>query len=305
MAHKLKSPKKNKWGLLREVQARESSAELTGAPPFNNAVVPEIAAEFRGTAAWPANTVIAYALRVNHFSLYGSRTFPFPAQADSEPEKTRAKTANAWFFINRAAHLFSVRMKKIAIGITGGIACGKSTVARMFHSLGAELIDADEIVGALYRKPEVVAKLVHAFGSGIAAGKNKISRASLANLVFSDARKLKKLNSLVHPFVVREIKKKIARSRKGAVVVDVPLLFEANLSKMFDFVIVVRASRKAQIARLRKRGISLKDANLRLRSQMPLREKVKLADFVISTEGTKKQTFAQVQKVYSVLGGCT
>ncbi|MFH1225158.1 MAG: dephospho-CoA kinase [Candidatus Diapherotrites archaeon] len=194
----------------------------------------------------------------------------------------------------------------IAIGITGGIACGKSTVARMFRTLGAELIDADEIVRSLYRKPAVAAKIKKAFGSGAVSargGKNAgarretVNRRFLTDLVFSDARKRGRLNAIVHPLVVRELKKRIAKSRTRVVVVDLPLLFEANLSKMFDFVIVVRAGRKPQFARLRARGLSPKEANSRILSQMPLREKVKLADFVISTEGTKKQTALRVGHV--------
>ncbi|MBU0661916.1 dephospho-CoA kinase [Candidatus Micrarchaeota archaeon] len=192
------------------------------------------------------------------------------------------------------------------VGLTSSIACGKSSVARAFAEMGAELIDADEIVHELYRKPAMVTKIRVAFGKGAIknkGGKKIVNREVLAELVFSDARKLKKLNSIVHPAVVREIGRKIRRARKKIIVVDAPLLFEAKLAKMFDVVVAVKAGRKNQIARLRKRGLSTREACARIASQMPLREKVKLADYAIDTNGTRRETMRQVRGIYREITG--
>lgn len=187
------------------------------------------------------------------------------------------------------------------IGITGSFGTGKSFVASVFKSLGAKVLDADKIAHKLLKKgAPAYEETVDLFGAAILAKNKDIDRGKLAAIVFADREKLEKLNSIIHPKVIREIKDKIESWRgEKAVVIDAPLLIEANLEGMVDKLVVVKASKDTQIARCSKKfGIDEDECMARINNQMPLREKLERADFIIDNEGTKAQTKKQVTEIW-------
>lgn len=195
----------------------------------------------------------------------------------------------------------------LKVGLTGGIASGKSTVCNVFTRLGAKVLDADEVARevVLPGRPAWI-KLNQAFGSEFFSPDGNLNRRKVRRLIFADAVKRRQLNAIVHPEVMREIHHRYeqlsAAAPNGVFLVDVPLLFEVGAAGRFDRVLVVYADEDVQIDRLiRRDGISREEANQALSIQMPLREKVELADFVIDNNGTSKETQAQVEKVWREL----
>ncbi|WP_447972927.1 dephospho-CoA kinase [Nitrospira sp. Kam-Ns4a] len=175
----------------------------------------------------------------------------------------------------------------LLVGLTGGLATGKSTVARLFQDCGAYVIDADELARQVVEPGKPAWRdIVRTFGSKVLRPDRSLDRAALARLVFSRPTALRKLNAIVHPRVAREqakLTREIARKDPRAVVIyDVPLLFEAGVDQRVDTTLVVTADRRTQLARLQARnGFSRTEALRRLRAQMPLARKVKLADYVL------------------------
>jgi len=187
------------------------------------------------------------------------------------------------------------------IGLTGSIGTGKTFVASVFRSLGAEVLDADRIAHGVIRRPTAAyRKIVRIFGPGILDSRGNIDRKKLGRIVFADRKKLRKLDRIVHPEVIRVIKKRAAGAGKGSVVViDAPLLVEAGLDRMVDALVVVTSSRKAQIDRCRKKsGLAESEVLKRIASQIPLKEKVRRADFIIDNNGTKTKTRKLVRSVW-------
>ena len=175
----------------------------------------------------------------------------------------------------------------ILVGLTGGLATGKTTVAHLFQDCGASLIDADLLARTVVEPGRPAwREIVRSFGKGILRPDHAIDRAALARIVFRNPAKLRRLNAIVHPRVAREqarLTREIVKKDPRAVILyDVPLLFEAGVHKRMDRTIVVTADRETQIARLLKRnGLTRIEALRRLRAQMPLREKIKRADYVL------------------------
>ncbi len=191
----------------------------------------------------------------------------------------------------------------ILIGLTGSIATGKSTVAELFKREGCHVIDADELTHRLYRKGSpVVDKLTETFSKEILDGDGNIDRNRLRTIVLNDREKLKILESIVHPEVEklrnRMIEKIKKENRDAIVVYEVPLLFEKGLQGMFDYVVVVYAAKEQEIERLMKqRNIDRKEAERLLSLQIPIEEKVKMADFVIDNSGDLEDTHKQVKRL--------
>ena len=190
------------------------------------------------------------------------------------------------------------------VGLTGGIACGKSTVAKMFVYDGAYLIDFDRLAHEV-QEPEKPAwkEVVKKFGREILREDGKIDRFKLGNIVFTDKKKLKLLNKIVHPLVFQEWDarlEKISRKDKHAVILsDIPLLFEGNMQHLFDLTLLVFIEPEEQIRRLMARNhISREEARKRLNSQMPIDEKIALADMVIDNKGSIAETEKKVKKVW-------
>lgn len=193
----------------------------------------------------------------------------------------------------------SQNRQKLILGITGSFSSGKTTVARMFASGGAKLIDADKIAHSVL-KPGCRAykKIVASFGKGILAKNARINRKKLSGIVFNNKILLEKLNAIVHPRVVGIIKEQIKNSRSKVIVLDVPLLIEAGLVKLVDKIIVVKANTKKQIQRAKiKTSLGRVDIMKRIRSQVPLRVKLGLADFIIDNSGSIDKTRNQVAQI--------
>lgn len=188
------------------------------------------------------------------------------------------------------------------IGLTGGIASGKSTVSEMLKKRGIPVIDADLIAREVVEVgKKAYTEIVNAFGKEILNEDLTINRARLGSIVFQNEDKREKLNSIVHPEVRLEMKRRqeqlISEGAK-AVVLDIPLLFESNLKHLVDKVIVVYTGEKNQLERLMKRNnFSKKEALSRINAQMPLKEKVKFADAVINNDGTLEETEQQLENI--------
>ena len=176
----------------------------------------------------------------------------------------------------------------ILVGLTGGVATGKSTVAKMFKQCGAVVIDADELAHEVV-KPGKPAwrEIVNIFGKTVLNADRTINRRELGAVVFRNHTKRRRLERIIHPRVAREqtrLTKQAARKDSHAVVIyDVPLLFEAGIDTRVDTTIVVTADRETQIARLKTRNdLSRAEAIRRIRSQMPLAKKIQRADYVLN-----------------------
>ena len=195
----------------------------------------------------------------------------------------------------------------LKVGLTGGIASGKSTVSEAFARLGAKVLDADEVARevVLPGKPAWT-KLRHTFGSEFFHPDGRLNRSKLRRLVFANPEERSRLNAIVHPEVMREIDfrfEQLTSSAEHAVVlVDVPLLLEVEAADRFDRVVVVYVNETVQLDRLMERdGLSAEETSQALSTQIPLRDKVKQADFVIDNSGTLEETKAQVEKVWQKL----
>ena len=193
------------------------------------------------------------------------------------------------------------------IGLTGGVATGKSTVAKMFKQCGAIVIDADELAREVVQPGKPAWRdIVRRFGKSILNADRTINRQALGSIVFSHPTQRQVLEHLIHPRVAREqrrLTKDATRKDPNAIVLyDVPLLFEAGIDERVDKIIVVTADQSTQIARLKKRdGLTRAEALRRIRSQIPLAQKIRKADMVI--DGTLPRTVGrkQVRDVFKVL----
>jgi len=195
----------------------------------------------------------------------------------------------------------------LIIGLTGGIASGKSTVARMLEQKGAYLLDADQLAREAV-EPDQPAwqEIVNWLGPSILLPDRNLDRVRLANLVFNDKAKLEKLNKIVHPWVGKRfisLSEEIREKDPGAVLVyDIPLLLEAGMQETVDLVLLVYVPRETQILRLQERDkLSRSEAESRLKAQMPLDEKKKYADFIIDNRGMLTETARQVDQFWNNL----
>ena len=193
--------------------------------------------------------------------------------------------------------------KKIILGVTGSFGSGKTTVAGFFKTFGAEVIDADKLAHErIAPKGKCYKRIIAAFSEQILRSDETIDRSKLSGMVFDNKKLLKKLNKIVHPEVIREIKKRIKKSKTKIIVLDVPLLIESGLEKLVDKLIVVKINRNEQIKRIKnKTSLSEKDILKRINSQIPLRVKERLADFVIDNSATAGITKEQVKTIWRSL----
>ncbi len=189
------------------------------------------------------------------------------------------------------------------IGLTGSVATGKTTAAKLFKELGCYVINADELAHAAY-KPHSKAykKIVEAFSENILKEDGTIDREKLRKIVLNDKDKLRLLESIVHPEVERLRKETISqitkKDRDAIIVYEVPLLFEKNLQDLFDYTVVVYASADQQIERLTgQRNMDRKEAEKLINLQMPISEKAKLADFVLYNTSSPEKLKPQVEEI--------
>ena len=193
----------------------------------------------------------------------------------------------------------------IVAGLTGGIGTGKSTVSAIFRGLGAYIIDADELARKSVSKGTPAWKRVKdIFGEDALNPDGTINRNRLGEIVFEDEQKRKRLEEIVHPEVFKQIerqKEEILKEERDAIIIcDIPLLIESGYHRKFDKVILIYAGEKEQLSRLADK-FSPEDALKRIRSQMPLNEKKRYADYIIDNTGPIEETEAQCSKIYEEL----
>ncbi len=190
----------------------------------------------------------------------------------------------------------------LRVGLTGGIACGKSTVAARMRELGCHVLDADKLAHQLIEPGQpAYEQVVREFGTEILFSDKRVDRARLAAIVFADRAKLEKLNAIVHPCVIAEQERELAAlesDEPGAVaVVEAALLIEAGYHKRLDRLVVVWCRPEQQLERLLARGMSRTEADQRIAAQLPLDRKRVLADDLIDCSGTLDHTRLQVEEL--------
>ena len=188
------------------------------------------------------------------------------------------------------------------IGLTGGIASGKSTASAYLRELGAAIVDADAISRASTRRGGAAFEAVCAAFGDILGADGEIDRRKLGGIVFADEDARRKLNSIVHPAVMTESRAQIENARASGVkvcILDVPLLFETGMEKLCDETWLIYVPREEQIRRMAERdGLDAADAAARIDSQMPLEEKLKRADVAIDASGTIEQTREKLRRLW-------
>jgi dephospho-CoA kinase len=195
-------------------------------------------------------------------------------------------------------------MRVLVVGLTGGIASGKSTVLGMFQSLGAEVLSADNVAREILRPGgEAYLPVIQAFGSSFVRPDGEIDRAALAHLIFTDPQTRKRLEALTHPLILNrladDIRSLCARPASTPIVVEIPLLFEVNVRHLVHKVVVVAVEHKTQFARLKQRTQWLDgQVEAAISSQMPLSQKLPLADWVIWNDNPLQETCQQVRNVW-------
>jgi dephospho-CoA kinase len=189
------------------------------------------------------------------------------------------------------------------IGLTGNIATGKSTVARMLGDLGATVIDADRVAHEVMRAGTPVHRaVVETFGPQVLRPDGEIDRARLGAVVFSDPQALAQLEAIVHPAVLEEVARRIAAAPTPVVVVEAIKLIESGMAEAFDALWVTTCPVEEQVRRLMAdRGLSRPDAEQRVNAQPPQEAKIARADVVISTDGSLEETRAQVEAAWRAL----
>ncbi|MDE6241104.1 MAG: dephospho-CoA kinase [Anaeroplasmataceae bacterium] len=195
-------------------------------------------------------------------------------------------------------------MKKV-VGITGGIASGKSTVCKYLISLGYPVIDSDEISRNLSQKKMPIYNVIlESFGLEYFLPNLELDREKLGRYIFSNMDARQKLNTITHPIIVEEMKNLIQKSEENLIFLDIPLLFEAKLSYLCDTIVCVYVDKETQIERLMRRdGISREYALSKISSQMSLEEKRNQSDFVIESKPSFKETQENIKKILNKIKG--
>ena len=195
------------------------------------------------------------------------------------------------------------------VGLTGGIASGKSTVSRILGDLGVPVIDADVIAREVVAPGSAaLGRVVDAFGEEVLSDDKGLNRARLGEIIFSDASKKKILEGILHPEIIAEQDRRLknieSEGNTPIAVVDAAVMIESGSWKRFDLIVVVDCDESQQISRLcRRNGMREEEAMRRIEAQMPLSEKVKYADHVIDNRGSMDDTRKQVEELIKSLSG--
>ena len=194
----------------------------------------------------------------------------------------------------------------LKVGLTGGIASGKSTIVRMLAGLGCITVDADAIVARLYRPGEAGHEaIVRTYGREILLPDGEIDRKKLADIAFSKPEESKKLNALIHPIVVAEqarlFRDAEERGEDAIYIVEATLLLESGGKQRFDRIVVVDVDPAVQIERAIGRGMTAEEAKRRIAHQMPREERLRQADYVIDNSGDEGAALAEATRVYELL----
>lgn len=193
----------------------------------------------------------------------------------------------------------------LVVGITGGIACGKSNVCNNIRDLGYKVLDCDKISYELSLKGNsLYKKIIEAFGNDYLLDSGEIDRRKLGKLIFNDIEKRKLLNSISHPLIKEELIKQIKKLDDDIIFIEVPLLYESGFDDLCDYVICCYLDEKLQISRLMERDlIDRTYAINKINSQMSLLKKKLFADYIINTKGSFNDTKKQVEKIIQEIKG--
>jgi dephospho-CoA kinase len=194
----------------------------------------------------------------------------------------------------------------LKVGLTGGIACGKTVVRVRLEERGIPTLDADAVVHRLLQAgTDVSREIAESFGGKVIGPDGSVDRKALGALVFADEGSRKKLNAIVHPAVWREIERFFEEREKASdpvAMVDAALMIETGSYRRYDFLVVVHCRPELQLERLMARdGLTREDALRRIRAQMPIEEKLPFADFLVDTSGTLEETLQQADALASKL----
>jgi dephospho-CoA kinase len=188
-------------------------------------------------------------------------------------------------------------------GLTGNYGMGKSYVLSLFRRLGAVTLDSDRIVGALLAEKEVIEKVRDLLGNGVVRPDGRLDKKAVAERIFSDELKRRRLEALLHPLVFEKIGDFISRmkDKNRILIVEVPLLFEGGYQNDFQKTITVHTTEEKALERLTRSGVPREEAMVRLAVQLPVGEKISLSDYSIDNNGTEEETIQQVETVYNSL----
>jgi len=174
-----------------------------------------------------------------------------------------------------------IQPQKLLVGLTGGIACGKSTALGILRKLGWKIISTDEIVADLLQNDYSLKKAIQTKWGSVVFENDEIDKKKIAEIIFNDQEAKTWLENLLHPLVRENWKRQVANSEEKNVVVEIPLLFEKKLEHLFQITVCVQCEKKTQLRRLFDRGLTKAQSNARIDSQMSLTEKIRLADIVL------------------------
>lgn len=193
-------------------------------------------------------------------------------------------------------------VQKLIIGLTGGFGTGKSTVSKIFRECGAAVIDADKIAHmALKKNSPLFKKVKNLFPEALAHCGRHFRREKIAEKIFSNSRKRERLEAIVHPYVLREMKKKIMKTSQEIIVAEIPLLFETGFNSFCDKTIAVVCDPIVKRKRLGGKGFDLKEIKAREKAQMSESLKSKKADFVIRNSNTISKTRKETKRLWERL----
>lgn len=192
---------------------------------------------------------------------------------------------------------------KLKIGITGGIGSGKSLACKYFEKLGYKVIYADRVAKELYTSnKQLINRLVAEFGRGILDENGKLSRPNARSIIFSNKKNIIRVNSIVHPFVFREMDKMVSRIKDKVVLFEAAIMFESGSYKRMDYVVLIYANKETRIKRIIKRdGVKRRDVLRLMKLQLDEREKAKRADFVIKNNTTALELQKNVKAFNRIL----
>lgn len=196
------------------------------------------------------------------------------------------------------------------IGLTGNFGMGKTTVLRLFHKSGAFTFNVDDFVHDILKKPAIMKKAADILGEGVLSRKRaniSIDKKRAADIIFHKPEKRKAIEKIIHPEVLKSVKlaeSGILKRKPSAIIIfEVPLLFEAGYESNFDTIVVVHCRLNTALTRLSKKGFLKDEALRRIRTQMSVTEKKKMADFVIDNNGDINKTELQVKRIFKKLSG--
>lgn len=184
------------------------------------------------------------------------------------------------------------------IGLTGNFGTGKSTVAALFREKGAGVVNADRLAHEAFRKKSQAYSKIRSLFPEL---RGRVTRRTVARIVFREAERRRALEAVIHPYVLRRMREEARRIKRPVILLEVPLLFETGLDRRCDRTVVVTAPFEGVARRLRGKGFTREETLARWRAQMPLRKKVSRADLVIDNSGSLAETRFQVKRAWKTL----